>query len=244
MLERHYVSLHPPMMLKYLVRPYVLPAILFVICLALVAAHIASKGMVDSYPSSRGLQMVMDEFDLNSEGNFPAWFSSYLWILSAFKCVSLAKVDLRSSGIFSHKINWMMMAGISLFLSLDETTAIHERIGELIERRIGTDMPFYAWAFYGLAFSSVVTVLLLPFLWKLPRHFFVTVVLGGTVFLMGALGVENLGAMVDKGYLTDFPVHLTWTGAIALEEGLEMFGVIIFYAALCELWQRNLQHST
>ncbi len=170
-------------------------------------------------------------FDLNGEGNIPAWFSSFLFILAAYSGVELGREDRGNAGRIPMRIGWRAMAGVFLFLSLDETAGLHEAIGRYFSI-FADGLPIYAWTFFGAAFAALVGLMFLPFFLRLPAVTRTGLALSGLVFLGGAVGVESIGAIVDIRGWDHAPRGFSWTRAIALEEGMEMAGVIMLIATL------------
>jgi hypothetical protein len=114
--------------------------------------------------------------------------------------------------------------------------------------RFAVSLPFdatgpltYPWVVIGGTIALFVGVTYLRFLRVLPPAARRGFVVAGTCYVGGALGMEMVGAWLvsaeglalqldgwqDRG---DFPV--TYALAVALEEGLEMFGLILFLRAL------------
>ena len=56
--------------------------------------------------------------------------------------------------------------------------------------------------------------------------------LAACVFLLGATGVESVGGAVEMGALGEIPFGLSWGRLIAIEEFLEMLGVILLIRTL------------
>ena len=81
-------------------------------------------------------------------------------------------------------------------------------------------------------FVFVVSLILLPFITKLPtdtRRYFL---IGGCVFVTGAVGFVYLGAlMLETGFVES---KRDWAYSVRrlFEEGFEMYGVVIFNCAL------------
>lgn len=169
-------------------------------------------------------------FDLNEENNPPAIYSTLLWVGAAALALRLAVID-RGKGAISNRIYWLAIAGVSLFLGADEGFVIHERIGEQIEACL-PHLPVYDWVIYGGVVMAVVGFSLLGFVLRLPRRTCGLILLSAAIFVFGAVIMESLGAMVEKGVITNFPPGIDWPRETAIEEFCEMAGVILFIQAL------------
>lgn len=199
--------------------------------LLIVLYWISLKWGTDTAVSSRFSRL----FDVNGEVNIPAWYSSFLWILAAFRAYRLQ--ELSGGGVGSARLApyWLALSGICLYLSMDETAAIHESIGTIISLAAGDPdgvAPIYGWVWYGLALVALVGVAFARFLTLIPRDTATGLILGSVVFLAGAIGVETLGSLVDSGTIDWFPMGLNWNRAKALEELLEMLGICILVTVL------------
>ena len=169
--------------------------------------------------------------DMNEEYNVPALYAAMLWLIAAFNALLLSRADISHSGWPSGRQCWLVMAAISLLLGYDEAAGLHEWIGDAMPAVVQV-LPVYAWVFYGLALLAVVAAMLLPFVLSLSHGTGGAICLAGVIFVAGALGMETLGALVERGVLSDFPPGLNWRRQIALEEGCEMTGVTLLIFAL------------
>ncbi len=110
------------------------------------------------------------------------------------------------------------MLGLAfVFLSIDEVVGMHELMSTLMEEN--------PWTVVGFPVLAVVGLSYLPFLWCYRGRTVLLFVLAGLIYGGGAVGVEHF---------TDAEVNsLHYNMWTALEEGMEMFGVIVLiYAAL------------
>ena len=136
---------------------------------------------------------------------------------------------------------WIGLSATALLLSLDEAAQIHEMIGAIAER-YGMVLPVYAWVPFGIAIAALLAAAFGRFILGLPRAVALMILASGFIFVLGAIGFESLGALVELGSLSDFPIGITWDQTIGLEEMCEMLGIILFGFALA-VQQRNVRCS-
>ena len=169
-------------------------------------------------------------FNLDGEGNAPAWFSSLLLIAcAAVLWIITAGVRRRRQPFVAH---WGALAAGFTFMSLDETAGIHDAVvGQAIEDRFHP--PGYAlyFAVPGAVITFAVLLAYLLFLRHLPHRFRVLFVVAGMLYVGGAVGMESVGGAVGGTYgWNSWALHL----CVFAEETLEMVGVALFLYALLE----------
>lgn len=152
-------------------------------------------------------------FDVNEEHNLPTWFSGFnlgistlfLWLISREK---KRLADTQST-------RWFVLFVGFFYLFVDEIAGLHETVNSIME-------PSWAWG--GLVIVLIVGVYFIPFLRSLPARTLRQFVTAGAVFVGGAIIMELVGEPIDGDSLAY--AMSTW-----VEEGMEMFGVILFTRA-------------
>ncbi len=152
-------------------------------------------------------------FDVNEEHNLPTWFSGFnlgiatlfLWLISREK----KRLQDPQGG------RWNVLFAGFFYLFVDEIAGLHETVNSIIE-------PSWAWG--GLVIVIILGIYFIPFLRSLPRQTLIQFVVAGAVFVGGAVIMELIGEPIDGDSLAY--ALSTWT-----EEGMEMFGVILFTRA-------------
>src|SRR4051794_27478380 len=179
-------------------------------------------------------------FDLDGEGNIPAWFSSaqLLFVALAFWTHALRQPQaLRPSKAF------FLFAGCTaLYASMDEAGQLHEQVTMWMGHRYVDWLPNYAgkhfwWVMLVVAIAvglfQLVAADLLT-LWRLHRRFLILATLGIAIGLSGCMGVETLGYKLLHGERTSLWYKLE----VTIEEWMEMLGAsLILFATL------RLNHS-
>ena len=114
---------------------------------------------------------------------------------------------------------WLVLGLGFCFLSLVEVVALHELMNSLLG-----DTP---WTAVAIPFAALLGLCFVPFLRSLDGATAIRFLVAGAVYVGGAVGVEHV---------TDEAVNsLHYNMWTALEEGVEMFGVILFIHALLDL---------
>ncbi|WP_051030666.1 hypothetical protein [Geitlerinema sp. PCC 7407] len=127
--------------------------------------------------------------------------------------------------------HWTGLAGIFLFLGMDEALSFHEKIDKLIKGVVNTTGIFhYAWLLPALAGVVIVLGFYQPFWQRLPQQSRRLVLAALATFLSGAVGMEMLAGLYVS-YAQQWN-RLLWAMMTLIEEGLEMAGVLILIYAL------------
>ncbi|QDT17174.1 hypothetical protein [Alienimonas californiensis] len=175
-----------------------------------------------------GLARVARRFDLGHEPSLPAWYSS----LALLACGALAALIARV--VREDRLWWGLLAALFAGLALDEAVMIHEMAdGVTHEALDGGGVLYFTWVVPGLIFVAGVCALFARFLWRLPARTRWRFILAGGTFVAGAVGMEMAAGAVVDSYPTEAegiasPAHIA---VQAVEESLEMLGVLLFLAA-------------
>jgi hypothetical protein len=166
-------------------------------------------------------------FHFGREGNIPTLFSSMILVFCAALLWLIASKHRANGSSYAH---WLGLSLIFLFLCVDETASLHERLGEPVRALLGTSgLFYYAWMIpYGLALC-VFVAFYVKFLLSLSRDTMRLFILSGALYVMGAVGME----MICGWYYDTFSVRdFIYFSLVTIEELLEMFGVVLFIYAL------------
>ena len=155
-------------------------------------------------------------FDLGEEEGFGTWFNSGLLLMAAVLLMQQARI-LRARGEAWHR--WWQILGIGFcVLSMDEIAGMHEWVNSMLG-----DTP---WTVIGAPIFAVVAIAYSPFLWHHRWRTGLLFLLAGAIYGGGAVGVEHF---------TDSEVNsLHYNMWTALEEGMEMLGVIVLIYTLLD----------
>lgn len=176
------------------------------------------------------LPFKIDAFDLDLEGTFASWFSSVQLIIVSLICLSIHQRKRAFADSDYSKPLFLIASLIFMFISIDESIQIHEKLDWKLLRYADL-MPSFknnhgAWMLpYATIFFSVLFYLRHSIfdLWKTHKTGFLTALTGIALFLTGAVLLE----IISFEYLRD-DAHLNaYAIEVACEEFLEMFGITI-----------------
>jgi hypothetical protein len=208
-------------------RPVVMS--LTAVAASLLVAHLTLVAItvVTGHDSVFGLVRL---FDLDLENNFPSFFSTGLFLLNAllFWRVGQVTAQRQRSSV------WSVLAVVFAFLATDEMFGIHERLVDPLRAMLHTTGVFhFPWI---IAYAGPVLALTVSFLptWRsLETPARVTLMVSASLYLFGAIGLEMIsGAYADAFGQTR---SLAWGLLVAVEESLEMAGLITLVHALLTL---------
>lgn len=168
---------------------------------------------------------VRQIFDVDEEDSFPTWYSASALLLTSM--ILWVQTWRKQRSADPQRWHWLGLAAGFMLLSVDEVAGIHETINSLTET---------SWAVPGAVVAAVVGGAYLMFLLQLDRRTAIWFVIGGAVFLGGAVGVELYTEPYLKNDQLNTLAYNLWTG---VEEGMEMAGVLIFLQALLRLMKRE-----
>lgn len=205
------------------VTPFLWKITLWLLLLGLVSVTLKH---VFGMPSLLGL---IGLFDLNGEGGFPALFSTALLLTSASLLWLIYTMDKKKTGK-AHP--WKTLCFVFIFLGLDELLVIHEkfdRFQTVLNNYLQLPAGYLYWVATYAVLLTAFAVYFLRFYLQLPKDSRLRFTVAGIVYVGAALGMEIITAFLTKNLqLGPYPVSLLE----ALEEVMEMIGVILFIRAL------------
>jgi len=178
-------------------------------------------------------------FNFNKEHNIPTLYSSFALIFASILLSIIATTHRkRSSSYFP----WLGLAIIFLFLSIDETAQIHEKLTPYFRELFNTSgLLYYAWVIPNGIFVAGLAIVYLKFLMRLPNKIMILFVVSGTTFVSGAIGFEMLSGRLTYNYGRD---SLLYAFYYSCEEFFEMLGIVIFIYTLLLYIARQFQFLT
>ncbi len=215
------------------------PRKIFVILLSVIGfmsfAHL--MGMVSKHVFGHDFVYgIVPLFDFGMERNIPTLYSS-LQLVLASSFLSVIGAKHRSNG--EAYVSWLVLAVIFLFLAIDETAEIHERLIEPFRTIFGlSGLLYFAWVIpYGVA-VFVLVIAFSRFLLRLPKETMWRFIASGVIYVTGAIGFEMLGASHFEVYGSN---NVVYSILYTCEELLEMVGIALFVYALLAYISNQLQ---
>ncbi len=208
-----------------LIRPKKIFALLLIIILFLEIANII--GLV-FYFNDNSIKWLFNLFNIRTEGNFPAYYSSIAILFASF-LLGFISLFRKINGL-SYSL-WLVLSIIFFYLSIDESVQLHERVGVLFDKNISlTGYLSWGWVIpYGLLFIIFAVVYYFKFLPQLPKKIYWLFIISGSIYVIGAIGVEMLAA---KNYDSDDFSEIQNAIYYSIEEFLEMIGIALFIYSL------------
>ncbi len=166
-------------------------------------------------------------FNLDEEANAPTWYASATLLASGL-LLGLIAADAHQRGARG-RWQWTLLAVVFVFLSLDETAAIHETVNETLEQltvRAGHEVK---WDLFSVALAAAMGAYCFRFVLELPARTRLLFIVGGALYVLGAAGIEIAGKAVPAIY--DAPGFRKEMFTL-VEELLEMLGIVVFIHAL------------
>ena len=194
-----------------------------------VAAHMAfsiNRYMVHaSFFAADNLYVV---FELWAEASIPSWYSVSLLLACAMLLAIITVAKRQATDRYAR--HWFWLTLIFLTLSIDDAADLHGHTSYKLQEMFETGgLLTYAWVIPAGAGCVAVGLAYLRFLRDLPPPIRWRFVIGGALFVAGALVME----MIEGRYDTQHGVeNMPYRIMVAIEESLEMAGIVIFISAL------------
>ena len=197
------------------------------------------------------LRGFIQGFYFDAEANLPSFYSTIAIVFCSvllWRIGSLAAEKARKQSFY-----WKFLAVIFLLLAMDEFGSLHEFMiqplrGLMDRASFDSDYLYFAWFIPYIVLLLLLGLLFVRFLFKLPSQTRFLFLLGGFVFVSGAVGMEMVGGKYwsEQGWAIDGsdPVDLRYALIITLEELLEMLGIVIFIFALSRYYGRISEGHT
>lgn len=195
----------------------------------LVALHalVFFVGLPDALPGANTLRGFVD---VGAENSFPTWWSSMLLLAAALVAAGLWGAYQGAS--LPHARGWLVLAAFLALLSVDEVASVHERMNFPTRTLLGTDgLLFQAWVFPALALVLGVVLAMGRLLRSLPPPTLARLGLAAAVYFGGAFGIELVGGPLRNAFGSESRIY---EATVLLEEGCEMFGVVLLLSALLQ----------
>lgn len=195
---------------------------------ALEMGHVAAGAIIVTDAAFEGSRFLAEQLSLDAEHNVPTITSVGLLLLAALLTFVAARGDEDDDRARAR--GWRVLGVLLVLFALSEGAEIHEFLtGQLLEW-IG---PIGELLFAAAAIAVVggVGVTMYRLGRRLPRWVLHRLALAAATYLLGALVIEQLTIALPLDPLVPDWAYMI---SVALEEGLELAGIIILIVALLE----------
>lgn len=190
-------------------------------------------GNVSKYVFGHGYVFgLIDLFQLGLEENVPTLFSSFQLIVAGLLLALIGVAHKANGESYSY---WLALSLTFFFLAVDETAQIHERFNALRGTFQLTGFFYFAWVVPYAVGMIIFLAVFSKFLLRLPARTARLFVASGAIYLVGAMGLEMLGAKYSYVTIRSLgSLDLPYLILVTIEEMLELLGIAIFIYALLD----------
>ena len=185
---------------KMLLSPKFILIVLGIIILSLAAASLTGQYYLLSGGESEFLGKVAEKFNLDGEGNVPAWFHSSAMMVCAVLLLMIAiarnKVDTKDARY------WGFIGLVFVFLSLDESVSIHEQATNPLRNAFDLHgLLFMGWVIPGLIVVAIFFLATRSFLKRQTKKTRRMLITAGGIYISGVLLMEMADAAYYERYI-------------------------------------------
>lgn len=174
------------------------------------------------------------KFDLDQEANIPTYFSTLNLFLAAGLFTTIGLLKPKIKGSFSS--HWLGLGLIFFFLSVDETSVLHEKFIAIFKLWFHPQgIFFFGWVILAIPLVLFIALAYLRFFLHLRTRFKIMIFVSVLIYLSGAVGMEMVGGWYAEHYGENHDFYNVLT---TLEETLEPIGMIsLIYTLLLYMSQ-------
>ncbi len=156
------------------------------------------------------------------DNNLPSW-----WLATLLALCSGA-LALCASAAGEHRWRWWLTSAGLLLLSLDESAGLHRAVAAMYENTTG--ILGFGFVLPAIAFATVIALLYLPRIRRLPPRSRLLFGAASSLYLTGALLLQFLLSLLGSGEFS-----LLYTLLDLLQKPLEILGACLLLIALLDL---------
>jgi hypothetical protein len=211
---------------------------LLAIAATLSLLHLGSRAIVRSGSVADDpwlTHIVLRLFDANEETTLHSMWS--ICLLAAVAAIAVV-IGLARRNVGDRSWRWWIAAGaIAATLSLDESVALHESLGEAARVALGPSIAagpvFYVWVVPAAISVVLCLVVFSPFIVRLPRGIMLEAGAGVALYVVGAIGLQMVYAVLSGVLNPARPDEaVVLDTIIGVEEFLEVLGASLVLHAL------------
>lgn len=184
----------------------------------------------------------LQPLNLNAETSAGTWFASLVLLICSLLAAFIAMACKSSADRWTKY--WAGIAAVFLYLSLDESAGLHERMGPIFRAAIHlTDdqQLYFLWTIPMGVLALLFVAIYTRFLLDLPRQLAALFILSGAIFVSGAIGMELVGNYFYLIGGLDTPSHRV---SIVIEESMEFAGAVLFACTLIDYIKERFGGAT
>ncbi|PPS45317.1 hypothetical protein B1A85_03390 [Chroococcidiopsis sp. TS-821] len=227
----------PRQKLEIPVSPYRTTRLLFYIAVILLGAHLVGQFTEHFLPDYFSRDFIAELFNLDRELNIPTLYAMGLLLVSSILLAIIARAKhVRGDRQVRY---WVALSIIFLGLAIDEITSLHERMTDPLRSAFNASgLLHYTWIVPGIIFVLLCFLAFAKFLKDLPSKTRQLILVAGTIFVSGAIGIEAIGGYYAQIYGEQ---NMGYAVIAGIEEFFEMLGVIIFIYALLSYIDKEMK---
>lgn len=184
-------------------------------------------------------------FDVDHENNIPSWYSSITILLCSLLLWLIFSIKNQCKDRYARY--WQGLSIIFLLLSLDEAASFHELLIPVGHAMKTSGFLFLIWVVPGIIFALTIALIYFKFWMALPAKIRYLFLAAGVIYVLGAAGMEMVGGYyIDsqlKASTVGFTPNLSIAMILAMEEFLEMIGILVFIYALMSYINLDLKEA-
>lgn len=211
----------------YLSAQRVVKLLLGIVCCLTIASLIVNftQYYLPDYPSR---ELLKELFNLDGEINIPSLYSAGALLFCSILLATISKAK-KVAGNRDYR-SWAGLSIVFVYLSFDEFISIHEKLILPLRNTYNTrGLLYYPWVIAGAIFVLLFLLLFWRFIITIPKKTRHLLLIAGTIYVAGAIGMEMVG-----GYYADYytGTNMIFVLITTVEEVLEMMGIIVLIYAL------------
>ena len=174
------------------------------------------------------LKMFIAQFFVNNEGNITTYWKAFLLIIIAALTFVIASAKFAQKDRYRYE--WWLLGIVFLYLSVDETSVIHEKFSALLKGLPDLGgWAHYRWLYAGAVALIFLTIVFVRFYLHLDLRNKILFPVSVVIYVLGAAGGELFSGHYAQYYGTK---NVTYTLMTHAEEFGQHFGSIMMVYTL------------
>lgn len=176
------------------------------------------------------IDQLIQNFFMDAEGNIPTFTNALLLFIPAL--ILMLITAWKNSVKDKFRFHWLGLSLVFLFLSIDESTVLHEQLIKPMRAIAGAEGFFYfAWVIPGVIAVGIFALVYLLFFLHLDKKFKLLFFISLGVYIGGVIGGEML-----SGYYASLlgQKNMMYSIVASVEESIELIGCSFVIYSLLE----------